>query len=253
MVWDAVLFDMDGTLIEIDMKKFLHDYFSLWQHTAAKYTDEPSEYVKRIIATTDEMVENTNSDLTNEEVFWQFFDSEQFPKEKYMPISDSFYDHEFLQLKGLIKQRPQMQKIVKLLSKKTKLALATNSVFPQKAILCRLKWGGFDPEDFDFIASYEKMHYCKPRPEYFLEIANILGVSPEKCLVVGDDPQLDLVARKLNMTTFFLDIAKGQDAEWAGEAIHVVTEEDRQKGREIADHHGDMDDLEKFILEGLKR
>ena len=251
MTWDAILFDMDGTLIDVDMKKFLHDYFGLWQRAAAKHTSEPAEFVKRLIWATDKMTESIDEKITNEEVFWQAFANENWPLNIYKPVADEFYDNEFLQLGHLIHKRPEMLEMVQLVKGKTKLALATNAVFPRKAILSRLKWGGYSPEDFDFIACYEEMHYCKPRPQYFLEIANFLGVNPTKCLVIGDDPQLDLVARKLGMTTFFLDVAEGQNAEWDGEAIHVVTEEDRQRGREVADHHGDINDLREYLLAGI--
>lgn len=252
MFWDAILFDMDGTLIEVDMKKFLHDYFGYWQRLVAKHTDEPAEFVKKLIWATDKMVENTDKNLTNEQAFWQAFSEENWPYEIYKPIADNFYDNEFLLLEPLVKKRPSMISLIQKLQGKTRLALATNSVFPKKAILSRLKWGGLQPEYFDFIASYEQMHYCKPRPGYFLEIAEFLNVDPKRCLVVGDDPQLDLVAHKLGMATFFLDIATGQDAEWDGEAIHVVTEDDRKKGREVADHFGDITALEKFIFAGLR-
>lgn len=249
--WDAILFDMDGTLLDVDMKRFLSEYFGLWQTAVAKYTDEPGAFVKNLLASTDKMVQNTDPSLTNEEVFWQSFSNIKWPYEVFKPVADKFYDNEFQSLEYLITQRPKMIELVKQLNQKIKLALATNAVFPKKAIVSRLRWGGLTDDLFDFVACYEDMHFCKPRLEYFSEIATTLEVKPERCLVVGDDPQLDLVAKKLGMQTFFLDVAKGQNVEWAGEAIHVVSEADRALGREIADHHGDINDLERFIKAGL--
>ena len=249
--WDAILFDMDGTLIEIDIKEFLKAYFGLWLETAKKHTERPEDFVNNLIASVDDMIKSTDPRLTNEEVFWQSFSRFGWDPEVYKPIAKGFYENQFQSLDYLITQRPKMIELVGKLQGKIKLALATNSVFPKKAIVSRLRWGGFSESQFDYVACYEEMHFCKPNPQYFLEIAQSLGVAPERCLVVGDDPQLDLVAHQLKMDTFFLDLKKGQDAEWQGEALHVVSEEDRIRGREIASHHGDINDLEQFISEGL--
>ncbi|MDD2430678.1 MAG: HAD family hydrolase [Firmicutes bacterium] len=251
--WDAILFDMDGTLIDINMKEFLNEYFGLWQKAVEKFTSKPGDFVNNLIVATDQMVKNTDPNLTNEDVFWQTFSKFGWDDQVYKPVSTKFYENEFQSLDYLITQRPVMIELVEKINGKTKLALATNSVFPKKAILSRLTWGGFKEEYFDFVACYEEMHFCKPRPEYFLEIAKDLGVHPERCLVVGDDPQLDLVAHKQGMETFFLDTYDGQNAEWEGEAIHVVSEEDRIRGREVADHYGDISDLEQFIMAGLEK
>lgn len=252
MKWDAILFDMDGTLIDIDMKRFLHDYFALWQKAVIKNGLEPAGFIKRLIASTDKMTESIDPTMTNEEVFWRAFSDEDFPYETYKPIADRFYQEEYLTLEPIVQRRPVMVELIQKLHGHVTLALATNSVFPRDAILKRLNWGGLDESYFDYIANYEDMHFCKPRPEYFLEIAQALNVDPKRCLVVGDDPQLDLVAHTLGMETFFLEVSYGQNAEWDGETIHIVTYEDRIRGREIADHHGDINDLEQFLLAGLQ-
>jgi FMN phosphatase YigB (HAD superfamily) len=48
------------------------------------------------------------------------------------------------------------------------------------------------------------MYACKPRARYFEQIASMLGVSPTECLMVGDDPQLDLPASGTGMRTFYV-------------------------------------------------
>lgn len=54
--WDAILFDMDGTLIEIDIKEFLKAYFGLWLETAKKHTERPEDFVNNLIASVDDMI-----------------------------------------------------------------------------------------------------------------------------------------------------------------------------------------------------
>ena len=34
------------------------------------------------------------------------------------------------------------------------------------------------------------MHYCKPNPNYYLEISEKIGVDPRDCLMIGDDPRM---------------------------------------------------------------
>jgi len=77
-------------------------------------------------------------------------------------------------------------------------------LFPRKAILHRINWAGLKPEDFIYISSYEKNHYCKPQIKFYEEILKDIGKSAEKCLMVGNDVQEDLIAGKLGMKTFLI-------------------------------------------------
>ena len=49
------------------------------------------------------------------------------------------------------------------------------------------------------------MHHCKPSKGYFLEIAEVMGVKPEECLMVGNDVSDDMPARTAGMQVFLLD------------------------------------------------
>ena len=49
------------------------------------------------------------------------------------------------------------------------------------------------------------LHYCKPAPEYYAEIAERIDVNPAKCLMVGNDTSSDLPASALGMKTFLLE------------------------------------------------
>ena len=60
------------------------------------------------------------------------------------------------------------------------------------------------PEDFDFITTYEDSHYCKPNPDYYREILNKLALSADECLMVGNDVREDMIARDVGMDVFLL-------------------------------------------------
>ena len=77
------------------------------------------------------------------------------------------------------------------------VVIATNPVFPQKAIFERLRWGGFANKKFNLITSYENMHFCKPKPQYYAEILSKLGRTPAECWMIGNDVEEDLVAAQL--------------------------------------------------------
>lgn len=52
--------------------------------------------------------------------------------------------------------------------------------------------------------SYETSHYCKPNLDYYREVLKKLDVSPEECLMVGNDVAEDMIAKELGMRVFLL-------------------------------------------------
>ena len=85
------------------------------------------------------------------------------------------------------------------------VGLATNPIFPAIATESRIRWAGLDPEDFAFYTTYENIGLCKPNPDYYREAAARAGVSPEECLMVGNDIEEDMVAcEKAGMRGFLL-------------------------------------------------
>ena len=85
-----------------------------------------------------------------------------------------------------------------------RIALATNPIFPSIATEKRIRWAGFEPEDFVFYTTYENSRYCKPNPNYYKELLKQLNVAPEECLMVGNDVGDDMVAEKVGMKVFLL-------------------------------------------------
>ena len=60
------------------------------------------------------------------------------------------------------------------------------------------------PEDFEYITTYENSHYAKPNPKYYEEILNNIGVSSKECIMVGNNTDDDMVAGTLGMKTFLM-------------------------------------------------
>ena len=54
------------------------------------------------------------------------------------------------------------------------------------------------------MTTYENIGFCKPNPDYYLEVARRIGVNPRECLMVGNDVGDDMVAEGLGMKVFLL-------------------------------------------------
>ena len=202
----AILFDLDGTLLPMDNDYFTKYYFKYLAKAAAQwgYTD-PEALVKALWIGVEAMVKNDGSQ-SNFDAFWDAFgavlgkdakaDSDKF---------DSFYGGEFHLAKAATGEAPLAKEAVALAHQKAKhVILATNPIFPAAATQKRIRWAGLTPEDFELYTTYENSCYCKPNPQYYLEITKQLDVQPEECLMVGNDVSDDMVSRDLGMEVFLL-------------------------------------------------
>jgi FMN phosphatase YigB (HAD superfamily) len=202
---DTVLFDLDGTLLPLDMEKFMKIYF---EEMGRKFHDliDPKQLVSHIWAATEVMVKNLEP-RCNEEVFMEKFGQliEGSDLRVYQQRFDEFYDREFLRVQESVIENPTIQQSVRLLKAKGyQLVIATNPLFPRKAIYRRIEWAGFTPADFAYISYYEQNHYCKPQIQYYQEVLQAINKAPEQCLMVGNDVQEDLVAGKLGLETYLI-------------------------------------------------
>jgi FMN phosphatase YigB (HAD superfamily) len=202
---EAVLFDLDGTILKHRVEDFLSRYFASIQKKFNWLFPE-GELVKLILASTEKMMANEGS-KTNKEAFWEDFLSRvPYTFEELEPLFQKFYLEDFPSLSRPSQADPEVRKVLEELRERGyKLALATNPLFPLIAVEERLRWAGVESKKFDFVASYEVMHYSKPNPGFFKEIASFLGVRPESCLMVGNEVELDLIpASQIGMRTFLV-------------------------------------------------
>ena len=201
----TILFDLDGTLLPMDNDEFTKGYFKLLVKKLAPYGYEPQKLIDGIWSGTAAMVKN-NGTKTNEQAFWEKF-SEVFGEKALAdkPLFDEFYEKEFQNAKEICGYNPKAAIAVHTIKEmEFRIALATNPIFPSTATESRIRWAGFEPNDFELYTTYENIGYCKPNPEYYKELARRLGVSPEQCLMVGNDVDEDMVAAELGMEVFLI-------------------------------------------------
>ena len=157
----AVLFDLDGTLLPMDQDEFTGYYFGRLCAKAAPRGYEAEKLVATIWKGTAAMMKNDGS-VTNEEAFWNHFASvhgEEKLADK--PVFDEFYANEFEDAKASCGFNPAAVEAVReLKAMGLRVTLATNPIFPETAQLKRIRWAGFEPEDFEFHASYETARHA---------------------------------------------------------------------------------------------
>ncbi len=205
MVFSAVLFDLDGTLLPMDQDVFVKEYFKGITQKVASAGYDPETLSKTIWAGTKAMVKNSGEE-SNETVFWKVF-ADIYGKQalKDIPLFDEYYTDGYLNLKNLFTPNPLAAKTVRMLKEKgCRTVLATNPIFPKFAVDCRVRWAGLEPDDFEYCTSFENSYRCKPNPEYYADILKAIGLKAEQCLMVGNDAREDTVASQLGMKVFLL-------------------------------------------------
>ena len=78
----AVLFDLDGTLLDIDMDLFIQRYFKEMIYMARESGLKTEGLIEKLWKATEAMIENKDPQLTNQQVFEQnFFKNSDHPPE----------------------------------------------------------------------------------------------------------------------------------------------------------------------------
>ena len=207
-----VLFDLDGTLLPMDMEEFTNGYFGLLTEKMAPRGYDPEALIGAVWAGTAAMVKNDGS-RTNEDAFWakfaQLFGAEALAVQRARQFCG--YDPLAAQAVRTIKASGR------------RVVLATNPIFPAAATRSRLSWAGLEPADFELVTTYENSRYR--------EILDRLGLRGEDCLMVGNDMTEDTAAAELGMQVFLITSC-------------LINKE----GKDVnAWPHGGFDDLIRFV------
>lgn len=201
---NTILFDLDGTLLPMDFDQFMTLYF---YHMGRHFDGliEGKQLAKAILEATEVMVQ-TNDGRSNSDVFMDHFatlidgDIEEY-KDQFAKYYETLFEH----VQAATKSSDEMKKSVDILTKKGyQLVIATNPLFPYRANLHRLRWAGFSIDQFSYMTSFEENHYCKPYPQFYQEVLDIIGKQPQECMMIGNDVFDDLPAGKLGIETYLI-------------------------------------------------
>jgi HAD superfamily hydrolase (TIGR01549 family) len=200
----AILFDLDGTLIDVDLDKFIPGYLNLIASSLAHLI--PPKKVVRALLKTSEIINRNDGKITNEEAFINyFFPIEGYNWEDLQPIFDDFYENKFKELRKFTKKKPEARKVMEtVFNNGFKVVIATTPALPITSIEQRLDWAGIGDFPYDLITSVENSYATKPNLLYYELIFKHLNVSAQECIMVGDEDK-DMVCAKLGSQTFLVN------------------------------------------------
>lgn len=168
----AILFDLDGTLIDSTKKLHFNALNLALREESPKYVITPEE-------------ENNFDALSTKQKLKLLTEIKGLPENLHVKISERKQDitKGLLQLTnlGYFVKRKWLQK---LKDKGFKLGLCTNSVPETTNII--LEKMGVKEGIFDIILTNADVKNPKPNPEIYIKAQNLLGLQPLECLVVED-------------------------------------------------------------------
>lgn len=191
----AIFFDMDGTLLPMDIEGFMKTYFKGLCGVLCPLGVQPDKLVETVWAGTKAMVMNDGA-MTNEQRFWQVFSQMTgLDAAPFIPAADGFYTEGFRMTKANTGENPLAVEAVRIAREKSGcVILATNPLFPMPGQVTRMGFVGLTPADFDHVTAYGNSRFCKPNPEYYLQLCREFSLDPAQCLMIGNDEREDVYA-----------------------------------------------------------
>lgn len=211
----CVMFDLDGTLIDVDMNRFIPVYL---QRLTTRLGDlaEPRALMAVIREAVYIMLNGSDGTLTMEQLLLNSLSGEfGIGAAEYRQRLKVFIEHDLPELRPLVKGHPLARFLIETcLANGWQLVLATNPIFPMAVIEARMQWGDISDLPFRHVTAYETSRHCKPHTGYFHQLLDHLGVAAESCLMVGNDTEHDLAAGEVGiqtclLTTWLIDRTKG--------------------------------------------
>ena len=168
----AVFFDLDGTLVPMDEKKFIKLYIDSLFEEVKQFHIEKEIFTRALMKGLMAMI-NNDGFVSNENLFWEVFDNELGMKLRdKKDIFDKYYLNNFKCVKFAAGESPESKKIIEFCSVLgLKTILSTNPIFPKQAVITRMNFVGLNTNDFDYIKE--------------------LGLKPEEVLVFGNNKEED--------------------------------------------------------------
>ncbi len=203
----TLLLDLDDTLLNTNIDSFIPAYFQALSSELAPFV-APEIMFRALMSGTKRMMESDDFSQTLEQVFNSvFYPRINSSREMIADALENFYDHVFPTLGGVTTPKPEAKAFVNwAFSQGFRIAIATDPLFPRKAIHHRLRWAGFEPEQFELVSSFEHFHFSKSHPAYYAEILGRMGWPDGPVLMVGNDLDRDIrPAQMLGLATYHVD------------------------------------------------
>ena len=203
--YKVVFFDLDGTLLPMDMDEFLGKYFKRLNEYAVGIGLDAARFSRALNGGVRAMATDM-SERANEEVFWSTFHDLYGADDPSIDAAiGEFYDTAFPHIGDGFEPNPAAARaIATLKAKGYRLFLTTMPLFPLAGVEWRCRWAGVDPADFERITTYDNSFACKPDLRYYRQNLEIAGCAPEDVLMVGNNTHEDLAAMDLGCDAYLV-------------------------------------------------
>ena len=208
---DAILFDLDDTLLRNEAMAFFRNYTRLLVPHLAPWLSE-QQVSDLMWRGTERMMANADADKILLDCFWEYAGEQGYPVPELAPAFDRFYASDYC----LLSQHTEpvaggRETLIWAEERGYKLVLATNPIFPEVAVMKRLEWADVSDIAYALVTTCENMHYAKPSTRYYQEIADAVGCRADRCLMVGNDVRFDMVAGQIGMRTYLVEDDQAPD------------------------------------------
>ncbi len=200
----TLLLDLDDTLLNTNIDSFIPAYFQALSRELAPQV-APELMLRALMSGTKQMMASEDFSQTLEEVFnTTFYPQIDACREEVVNAIENFYDRIFPTLSGVTTPKPESKPFIDwAFAQGFRIAIATDPLFPRKATHHRLRWAGFEPEQFEIVSSFEHFHFTKTHPAYYAEILGRMGWQDGPVLMVGNDLDRDILpAKRLGLATY---------------------------------------------------
>lgn len=204
------LFDLDGTLSAVSDEDFARRYFQLVS-SSAEGRIISSKLLTALEVALKALFGDRDSFKNNYDLFMERFVESMGDHDRnwFEHFFNEFYDGEYNKLEELVAPRENVVKVLKYLRKSGKgIIIATNPIFPEKAINKRLEWVGVERKLLDYVTTMENSHYVKPDVRYYREILEVNGLEARKCVMIGNDMSMDGVCTAAGIE--YIDVSSVQ-------------------------------------------
>lgn len=210
--YDVIFFDMDGTLLPIEVRDFLLPYYELLEIAALRKGYDAQRLRESVNAGIFSMYDHPTTE-TNATAFWRVFFANYYgdkgpsveEQQAIYAFMDEFYRNDFDRAgKGVVPNPSAAQALATLHEKGYPLYLTTMPMFPYSAIEWRMKWAGCDISLFDRVTTFENSTSVKPHLEYYRENIALADVEPGRILMVGNNTSDDLACLQCGMDAYLV-------------------------------------------------
>lgn len=229
----AVFFDMDDTLLRINLSPFLMSYYQRMSKLIASIAEK--SWIPILNDLTQSLFEVSNENRTDEYTNAELL-VRAFKERTDIPLDDPviadalhFFDQYMVDKlnTSLINAYPRPGAHAALGRVKDlglRCVLATNPSFSEACIRTRMRWAGIDTFAFDYITYLENSYRMKPCKRYYEDIAHTLSLELDECVMVGNDPFADFCSPAAGIQTIYVGKGQPKQAVWCGDMRDLENE-----------------------------